>query len=119
MTKGIITWVYPSEIFPTAIRAQGNSLATFTNWALGLIIGQVSPIALSAIGFKYFYVFFVFNILAFFSYLLLFPETKGKTLEQMDELFGDQLVAHPLDDEKAAAEVLEGKSGVSISETVV
>jgi hypothetical protein len=33
----------------------------------------------------------------------LITETKGKTLEQMDELFGDQLVPHALEDPKGAA----------------
>lgn len=39
-------------------------------------------------------------------------ETKGKTLEQMDELFGDQLVPHALEDPQAAAIAME-KAGVA------
>ncbi|KAF7883717.1 uncharacterized protein EAF02_005637 [Botrytis sinoallii] len=84
---GIISWVYPAEIFPVEIRARGNSISTLTNWCLGLLLGQTGPLALDNIGFKFFYVFFV---------------TKGKTLEQMDELFGDQLVPHALEDPTGA-----------------
>ena len=40
--------------------------------------------------------FFCFNLVAVLCYLLFFPETKGRTLEQLDELFGDQLVEHML-----------------------
>ncbi|KAJ5282004.1 hypothetical protein N7478_007376 [Penicillium angulare] len=87
---GIISWVYPAEIFPVDIRNQGNSITTFTNWSINLIFAQISPTALSNIGFRYFYVFFALNVVAGISYFLFFPETKGRTLEQMDSLFGDQ-----------------------------
>jgi hypothetical protein len=71
---GIITWVYPAEIFPVEIRARGNSLSTLTNWCIGLVIGQISPLALSAVGFRYFYAFFVFNLVAVICYIFFFPE---------------------------------------------
>jgi MFS family permease len=106
---GIISWVYPAEIFPVDIRARGNSISTFVNWTLNLIFAQISPNALSAIGFKYFYVFFIFGIIAVVCYIFFYPETKGRTLEQMDELFGDQLVPHALQDPLAAA-LATGKS---------
>ncbi|KAK8060984.1 general substrate transporter [Apiospora saccharicola] len=104
---GIISWVYPAEIFPVEARALGNAITTFTNWTVNLIFAQFSPAALTAIGFRYFYVFFALNIVAFVCYWFFFPETKGRTLEQMDELFGDQLVPHALQDETAAAIALE------------
>jgi MFS family permease len=71
---GIITWVYPAEIFPVEIRARGNSLSTLMNWCLGLVIGQISPLALDAVGFRYFYAFFVFNLCAAICYIFFFPE---------------------------------------------
>ncbi|KAL1598473.1 hypothetical protein SLS59_006757 [Nothophoma quercina] len=104
---GIISWVYPAEIFPVEVRALGNAITTFVNWTVNLIFAQFSPQALSTIEFKYFYVFFVFNIIAFLCYWFFFPETKGKTLEQMDELFGDQLVPHAMEDPAAAAAAME------------
>jgi MFS family permease len=104
---GIISWVYPAEIFPVECRALGNAITTFTNWTVNLIFAQFSPQALSKIEFKYFYVFLVFNLFAFASYWFFFPETKGRTLEQMDELFGDQLVPHALQDSAAAEVAME------------
>ncbi|TGO47814.1 hypothetical protein BOTNAR_0505g00070 [Botryotinia narcissicola] len=86
----------------TGIITRGNSISTLTNWCLGLLLGQTGPLALDNIGFKFFYVFFVFNILAAACYWIFYPETKGKTLEQMDELFGGQLVPHALDDPTGA-----------------
>ncbi|KAN0090603.1 general substrate transporter [Hyaloscypha variabilis] len=119
---GIISWVYPAEIFPVEIRARGNSISTLVNWCLGLLIGQTAPLALQKIGFKFFYVFFVSNLLAAASYWIFFPETKGKTLEQMDELFGDQLVQHALEDPagaEAARAQMQEKEAVIHSEMVV
>lgn len=106
---GIISWVYPAEIFPMEIRAKGNSLSAITNWCLNLLFAQCAPIALSKMGFKFFYFFFAFNVVAVICYAFLFPETKGRTLEQMDELFGDQLVPHALKDPEAAAAAMSEK----------
>jgi MFS family permease len=104
---GIISWVYRAEIFPVDIRNQGNSITTFTNWTINLIFAQFSPSALTNIGFRYFYVFFVFNLIAMLCYIFFYPETKGKTLEQMDEMFGDQKTPHALEDPEAAEAATE------------
>jgi MFS family permease len=109
---GIISWVYPAEIFPVEVRALGNAITTFTNWTVNLIFAQFSPQALTSIEFKYFYVFLAFNIVAFLSYWFFFPETKGRSLEQMDELFGDQLVPHALKDPAGAAAATEKDSNL-------
>jgi hypothetical protein len=55
---------------------------------LGLIIGQfVNPIALSAIGWKYYIVFCCILLVLFFLMWFLCPETKGRTLEEIAEVF--------------------------------
>lgn len=46
---GIISWVYPAEIFPVEIRNQGNSITTFTNRTINLMFAQFSPGALKNI----------------------------------------------------------------------
>lgn len=112
---GVISWVYPSEIFPTELRAKGNSATTFTNWATGLVFAQISPIALGQIGFKYFYVFFVFDMIAAGCFAAFYPETKGVTLEQMDAVFGGREVLQDLEegDGKKIAK-LEGDNVVTV-----
>ena len=112
---GIISWVYPAEIFPVDIRNQGNSITTFTNWTINLIFAQFSPSALSSIGFKYFYIFFVFNMIAMLCFIFFYPETKGKTLEQMDEMFGDQTIPHALED-PTGAEAAIRKENLQVEE---
>jgi hypothetical protein len=99
---GIISWVYPAELSPVEVRALRNAITTFTNWVVNLVFAQFSPGALTKIGFRYFYVFFAFNLVACLCYWFFYPETKGRTLEQMDVIFGDQLVPHALDDPSGA-----------------
>ncbi|OOQ87894.1 hexose carrier protein [Penicillium brasilianum] len=85
---GMISWIYQSEIFPTAIRARGSSVATATNWSLSLIFAQCSPIALTRIGSDYFYCFVAFNWVAVFVVWFWYPETVGRSLEEVEEVFG-------------------------------
>ncbi|KAL3471150.1 general substrate transporter [Aspergillus californicus] len=113
---GIISWVYPAEIFPVEVRALGNALTTFTNWAVNLIFAQFTPNALDTVGFKYFYVFFALNIIAATCYYFFYPETKGRTLEQIDELFGDQLIPHAMEDPAGASAAMEKEKAVHVEE---
>jgi len=87
---GLISWIYQSEIFPTAIRARGSSVATATNWSLNLIFGQCSPIALTNIGSNYFYCFVGFNWAAVFLVWFWYPETVGRSLEEVEEVFKEK-----------------------------
>ncbi|CCO26567.1 High-affinity glucose transporter [Rhizoctonia solani AG-1 IB] len=98
---GPVSWVYQSEIFPMRVRAMGTSVATMSNWAVNVMISQVSPIGLSRLGWKFYLVFICTNIANGKSHGLIviffFPETKGKTLEEMDAVFGDQVIEHALE----------------------
>lgn len=87
---GLISWIYQSEIFPTAIRARGSSVATATNWSLNLIFAQCSPIALTKLGSKYFYCFVGFNWAAVFLVYFYYPETVGRSLEEVEEVFQEK-----------------------------
>ncbi|KAJ5918438.1 hypothetical protein N7466_010430 [Penicillium verhagenii] len=84
---GMISWIYPSEIFPTAIRARGSSISTATNWCLNLIFAQCSPIALTKLGSNYFYCFVAFNWMAMLLVWLFYPETVGRSLEEVEDVF--------------------------------
>jgi len=86
---GLISWIYPAEVFPTAIRARGTSVSTFTNWSLNLIFAQCAPIGLSRLGYRFFYCFTAFNWVAAVLVLLFYPETAGRSLEEVAEVFDD------------------------------
>lgn len=82
-------WVLPAEVYNSTSRSKGVALATATVWLCNFIVGVITPPMLEDTGF-WTYVFFgafcyAGSVWAFF----LVPETKGKTLEEMDTLFGD------------------------------
>ncbi|OCF40858.1 glucose transporter [Kwoniella heveanensis CBS 569] len=93
---GPLSWVYPVEIMNTGIRAKAASLTTMASWLANFMIGQVSPIAFAKIGWRYYLVFTVCSFTNALTFYLFFPETKGRTLEEMDSYFRDNHWIVPL-----------------------
>jgi MFS family permease len=86
-TWGPSSWTYPSEIYPTKIRAKAVSLSTASNWIWNCILAFAVPPLLWNINWKMYMIFATFNGLALIHVFLSAPETKGKTLEEMDDVF--------------------------------
>ncbi|KAI9497222.1 general substrate transporter [Zychaea mexicana] len=91
LSWGPIAWIYQSEIFPLKIRTMGASAATASNWLFNTWISQVSPIALSnpSVGPEFFFVFMSTNYLVAAYTFFFYPETKGRSLEELSEALGD------------------------------
>ena len=88
-TWGPIPWAYPAEVFPSSLRAKGVALSTATNWLTNFIIGLITPPLVMDTGFGAYTFFAVFcGLSAVFTFFFI-KETKGRTLEQMDHVFGD------------------------------
>ncbi|KJA22939.1 hypothetical protein HYPSUDRAFT_40448 [Hypholoma sublateritium FD-334 SS-4] len=88
LSFGPVSWVLASEVFPTSTRAIGTSAATCANWAFNTLLSQVSPLGIQKVGWKFYILFIVLNFVDFVAIWMFFPETKGRTLEDMDQLFG-------------------------------
>lgn len=86
---GPVGWVVAAEVFPLNIRAKGISIAAAVNWIMNFAVAQVTPVMQANIGYKMFIVFMCFCILGFFWALLLLPELKGLSLEEIDRVFKD------------------------------
>lgn len=86
-TWGPTSWTYPAEIFPSKVRAKAVSLSTASNWFWNMILAFAVPPLLWNINWKMYMIFAAFNGAAFVHMSLLAPETKGFTLEEMDEIF--------------------------------
>lgn len=84
-----IGWVLPSEIFNLAIRSKAISITTSTTWMCNFIIGLVTPDMLDSITYGTYIFFAAFALIALAFVYFLVPETRGKTLEDMDAVFGD------------------------------
>lgn len=88
-----IGWVLPSEIFNLGNRSKAMSITTSATWMCNFVIGLVTPDMLATIGYGTYIFFAVFCLLAFLFTYFFVPETKGKSLEDMDVVFGD-MAAH-------------------------
>ncbi|KAI0860796.1 general substrate transporter [Xylaria cubensis] len=86
-TWGPTSWTYPAEIFPSKVRAKAVSLSTAANWFWNMILAFAVPPLLWSINWKMYMIFAAFNGAAFIHMILMAPETKGYTLEEMDEVF--------------------------------
>lgn len=84
-----IGWVLPSEIYNLGSRSKAMSLTTSATWMSNFIIGLVTPDMLEKIGYGTYLFFAVFALLAFAFTWIVLPETKGRSLEEMDAVFGD------------------------------
>ncbi|KAL8639749.1 MAG: hypothetical protein Q9228_003245 [Teloschistes exilis] len=87
VTWGPTSWTYASEIFPTGIRAKAVSVATASNWFWNTVLALVVPTLFKEISWKLYVIFGMFNFCAALQVFLSVRETKGKTLEEMDEVF--------------------------------
>jgi SP family arabinose:H+ symporter-like MFS transporter len=87
-SQGAVIWVYISEIFPTQVRAKGQSLGCSTHWIMNALISGTFPMLAAQSGSMPFYFFALMMVAQFLVVLFIFPETKGITLEQMEKRLG-------------------------------
>ncbi|AHY75315.1 Hxt6p [Saccharomyces cerevisiae P301] len=82
-----IAYVVVSETFPLRVKSKAMSIATAANWLWGFLIGFFTPFITGAINFYYGYVFMGCLVFMFFYVLLVVPETKGLTLEEVNTMW--------------------------------
>ncbi|PIN00454.1 putative transporter (major facilitator superfamily) [Handroanthus impetiginosus] len=86
---GPISWVYISEIFPLRLRAQGCSMGVAVSRVTSGVITMTFISLYKAITIGgVFFLYAGIAVVAFVFFYTLYPETKGKTLEEMEALFG-------------------------------
>ncbi|EAQ93897.1 hypothetical protein CHGG_02132 [Chaetomium globosum CBS 148.51] len=86
----MIPFIYPTEIFPTWLRAKGNAFGV-AGWAIGFGGGSLLlPIMFAGIGENTFHVFGAAMLVYIPIIYCFFPETAGRTLEAMDFLFASK-----------------------------
>ncbi|KAL1918063.1 uncharacterized protein VTP21DRAFT_3329 [Calcarisporiella thermophila] len=93
--------VYPSEIFPIRVRAKAMSLTTGSNWLFNYVVATITPIFLNASQSG---IYFLFGSCCFVMMVVTWaflPETKGKSLEEMEVVFGGD----PAAERRAALEL--------------
>lgn len=86
LSLGPLTFVVIAEIFPNRVRGRAMSICLFFLWASVYVVSQFFPILLQSIGSAYtFWIFMLTSVIAFFFVWKIVPETKGKTLEEIEK----------------------------------
>jgi MFS transporter, SP family, arabinose:H+ symporter len=88
--NGVACWVIISEIYPTKVRGRGMSIATTALWIVGYLGNQLFPTMQKHLGSDG--TFWLFSAGALLTIVLvgwLVPETKGRSLEEITQLWTD------------------------------
>ncbi len=88
ISQGAVIWVYLSEVFPTRVRAKGQSLGSSSQWIMNALLSLTFPWVAKHSAATPFVFFSAMMALQFFVVLAIYPETKGVTLEQMQHKLG-------------------------------
>jgi sugar porter (SP) family MFS transporter len=90
-SQGAVIWVFISEIFPNSVRSKGGSLGSTTHWVTAAIITTVFPDIVEGFRKGGFYSFIFFAVMMLLQLIFIWrvmPETKGKSLEQIQKDLG-------------------------------
>jgi MFS transporter, SP family, arabinose:H+ symporter len=103
-SMGPIKWVFMSEIFPTRIAGRAVAISSLAVWTADAILNQLFPIMRDSWGKSMtFYVFAAILIPQFYFVWRIMPETKGRTLEEIERSW------HAVESEKKEAEPIRAK----------
>lgn len=84
-SQGAVIWVFISEIFPNQVRAKGQTLGSLTHWVMAAVIAFVFPMLAENVGGGHTFLFFCIMMLLQLVFVWkIMPETKGKSLEQLE-----------------------------------
>jgi len=92
LTLAPIAWVYAAEVWSLETRATGMALASIANWLFNFAIGLFIPPAFQNISWKLFIIFGILCFGAAVQAFLTYPETAGKTIEEIELLFNDSAI---------------------------
>lgn len=87
MFWGPTPWVYLGESFPLRVRPKGIALGSATNWIWNFLLSFFAPRIAARIGPLILLIFFGMLVFGFFYVWLFIPETKGLSLEEVDEMY--------------------------------
>ncbi|KAJ8099018.1 general substrate transporter [Lipomyces tetrasporus] len=87
VTWAPVSWIYQAEVVPLRIRVRSVSLSTASNWVFNFMLALGVPPLLRSISWRMFFIFASLNVLAFIHIWVAAPETKQRTLEEIDEIF--------------------------------
>ncbi|TIA83388.1 general substrate transporter [Aureobasidium pullulans] len=109
---GPVPWIYISEIPTARLRSVNVALGASTQWLFNLVVARAVPNMLATMGKAGYGTFIFFATACFLSFIFAWffiPETKGLSLEKMDDLFGVTELAKKMDDDEGAHDITPPK----------
>ena len=92
-----IPFLYASEIAPVHLRAGICGLSTAGCWLFNFVVVEITPVAFNNIGYRYFIVYAVINAVCVPTIYFFYPETMGRSLEEIDQIFiGSKSIFDPV-----------------------
>ncbi|KAJ5234068.1 uncharacterized protein N7469_005834 [Penicillium citrinum] len=82
-----VPWLYPTEINSLPMRTKGAAIATGTDWITNFIIVEITPIGIQNIGWRFWIVWTVTNLLFLPILYFFYPETANRSLEDIDAYY--------------------------------
>ncbi|KAK2612492.1 hypothetical protein QQS21_001430 [Conoideocrella luteorostrata] len=82
-----LTFLYATEVAPLQLRAAISAVSTAAVWIFNFLLAEVTPIGFNTISYRYYIVFAVLNAAIVPTVYFFFPETSGRSLEEIDEIF--------------------------------
>ncbi|KAJ6187177.1 hypothetical protein N7519_002085 [Penicillium mononematosum] len=83
----LVPFMYAAEIAPLRTRAKVTAMAAAANWLFNFVLAEVSPVGFATIHWRYYIVYACISAFACVSFYFFCPETKGRTLEEIDDIF--------------------------------
>ena len=88
ISQGSVIWVYIAEVFPSRVQSKGQSVGSSSHWIMNALIAGTFPYIAVKSQAAPFLFFATMMLLQFFVVLLVYPETKGSSLEAIQAKFG-------------------------------
>ncbi|KAF5552785.1 quinate transport [Fusarium napiforme] len=117
---GPVPWVYTGEIFSSRTREAGIAISTSTQWLFNFVFSQATPHAVTNLGWRTFLMFSIFNFALVIFVWFFIMETKGKSLEEMEDLFARRAgvtIARPIEDGVASEKEMEREAVMQSSKS--
>ncbi len=108
---GPVFWLLIAEIFPLAVRGRAMSLATISNWGFNLVVTVTFLTLIELCGRSgTFLLYAVLTLVALVFTAVLVPETKGRSLEEIEDALEGRMPPMPTAPQVAASKVMTGRS---------
>ena len=88
ISQGSVIWVYIAEVFPSRVRSKGQSVGSSSHWIMNAVIAGLFPYVAAKSHALPFVFFAGMMLVQFVMVLFVYPETKGRSLEQIQANFG-------------------------------